>query len=41
VVDTPRRFGPHFDYSDLDVFFLKPWKILLLSISMNPTLTAK
>lgn len=41
VVDTPRRFGPHFDYSDLDLSFLKQWTIPILSISMNPILTAK
>jgi hypothetical protein len=41
VVDTPRRFGLDFDYSDLDLSFLKPWTIPILSISMNPILTAK
>jgi hypothetical protein len=41
VVDTPRSFSPHFDYSDLDLSFLKQWTIPILSISMNPILTAK
>ena len=41
VLDTARRFGPHFDYSDLDVSFLKTWTIPILSLSMNPILTAK
>ena len=39
-VDPARRFCSDFDYSDLDLPFLKPWKILLLSSLMNPILTA-
>ncbi len=40
LVDTARRFGRDFDYSDLDLPFLKLWKIPL-SFLMNPILIAK
>jgi hypothetical protein len=41
VLGASRRFHRHFDYSDLDLLFLKPWKIPSLSNLMNPILTAK
>src|SRR6266699_1144852 len=41
VLGASRRFRRHFDYSDLDLPFLKQWTIPPLSPSMNPILTAK
>ena len=41
LLGTARHFGHHFDYSDLDLPFLKPWTIPPQSNSMNPILTAK
>ena len=40
-VDPARRFCSDFDYSDLDLPFLKLWIIPLLLNSMSPILTVK
>jgi hypothetical protein len=41
LLGAARHFRHHFDYSDLDLPFLKPWTIPPQSNSMNPILTAK
>ena len=41
VVAAAWCFRVDFDYSDLDLSFLKPWIIPLLLSSMNPILTVK
>src|SRR5438034_10839323 len=41
MLGASRRVRRHFDYSDLDLPFLKQWITPLLSISMTPILTAK
>ncbi len=41
VLGASRRFHHHFDYSDLDLPFLKQWTTPLRSTSMTPILTAK
>ena len=41
MLDVAWRVGHHFDYSDLDVLFLKLWTIPQRLISMNPLSIAK